>query len=259
MSAVLAPAGKTRATRAVPAALRSEWLKFATLRSQWIAPVCAVVLTVGITAAVNAAYGKVDHSLGEDPADGLYYGLLFGHVAVAALGILLVGQEFNTRMIGVSLTAVPHRGRLYAAKLALGAGLGLLTGVVSTAGSALAVAGTVGLDLSTPGLGRSFLAAVLYHPLLVVLCLGLTAVLRNFSAALGLLTPMLFLGTTLLAAIPGVREAGQFLPDRAGLYAMRTQPDPAIHFGHWTGLLIMALWAGAAAYGGLRSLRRYEV
>ncbi|WP_189913826.1 ABC transporter permease [Kitasatospora xanthocidica] len=237
-------------------ALRAERIKFTTLPSQWAAPLTALVLTVGITAAVNLAYGTKDHTPGEDPAGGIYYGLLFGHVAVACAGILLIGQEFNTRMISVSLTAVPRRGRLYGAKLLLGAGLGLLLGLLSTAGSFLAVAATVGLDTSTPGLSRSFLAGVLYHPLLVVLCLGVTAMLGNFSAALGLLTPLLFLGTTFLAAIPGVREVCQFLPDRAGLYAMRTQPEPGIHYGYWTGLLIMALWAGAAAYGGLRVLER---
>lgn len=239
-------------------ALRAERVKFTTLPSQWTAPLVALALTVGITAAVNAAYGTKDHTVGEDPAGGIFYGLLFGHVAVACLGILLMGQEFNTRMIGTSLTAVPRRGRLYGAKLALGAGLGLLLGLVSTAGSFLAVGTTVGLDLSTPGLTRSFLAGVLYHPMMVLLCLGLTAMLGNFSAALGLLTPMVFLGTTWLAAIPGVRELGQFLPDRAGLYAMRTQPEPGVHYGHWTGLAIMALWTALAVYGGLRAMRRYE-
>ncbi|MFF0409191.1 hypothetical protein ACFYUY_01985 [Kitasatospora sp. NPDC004745] len=239
-------------------ALRAERIKFTTLPSQWAAPLVALALTVGITTAVNAAYGTKDHTPGEDPAGGIYYGLLFGHVAVACTGILLIGQEFNTRMIGTSLAAVPLRRRLYGAKLALGAAVGLLLGLVSTAGSFLVVGATVGLDLSTPGLARSFLAGVLYHPLLVLLCLGLTAMLGNFSAALGVLTPMLFLGTTWLAAIPGVREAGQFLPDRAGLYATRTQAEAGVHYGHWTGLLIMALWTAAATYGGLRALRRFE-
>ncbi|MFG3225629.1 hypothetical protein ACGF07_12745 [Kitasatospora sp. NPDC048194] len=239
-------------------ALRAERIKFTTLPSQWAAPLTSVVVTVGVTAAVNAVYGAKDHTPGEDPAGGIYYGLLFGHVALACLGILLIGQEFNTRMIGGSLTAVPRRDRLYGAKLALGAGLGLLVGLVSTAGSFLAVRETAGLDLSTPGLGRSFLAGVLYHPMMVLLCLGLTAMLGNFSAALGLLTPMVFLGTTWLTAVPGVREAAQFLPDRAGLYAMRTATEPGVHYGHWTALLIMALWTTAAVYGGLRAMRRYE-
>ncbi|MFF9642004.1 hypothetical protein [Kitasatospora aureofaciens] len=239
-------------------ALRAERIKFTTLPSQWAAPLTAVALTVGVTAAVSAAEGAPAPGSGKDPANMVYYGLLFGHVAVACLGILLVGQEFNTRMIGTSLTAVPRRGRLYGAKLALGAGLGLLVGLASTAGCFLTVDATVGLDFSTPGLARSFLAGVLYHPMMVLICLGLTAMLGNFSVALGLLTPMVFLGTTWLAAIPGVREVGQFLPDRAGLYAMRTQTEAGIHYGHWTGLLIMALWTAAAVFGGLRAMRHYQ-
>ncbi|MFB7908857.1 MULTISPECIES: hypothetical protein [unclassified Kitasatospora] len=239
-------------------ALRAERIKFTTLPSQWAAPLTALALTVGITAAVGASEGPPAPGSGKDPADMIYFGLLFGHVAVACLGILLIGQEFNTRMLGTSLTAVPRRGRLYGAKLALGAGLGLLLGLVSTTSCFLAVRATADLDLSTPGLTRSFVAGVLYHPLMVLLCLGLTAMLGNFSAALGLLTPMVFLGTTWLGAIPGVREVGQFLPDRGGLYAMRTRTEPGIHYGHWTGLLIMALWTAAAVYGGLRAMRRHQ-
>ncbi|MFJ9691018.1 hypothetical protein [Kitasatospora sp. NPDC101183] len=240
-------------------ALRAERIKFTTLPSQWAAPLVALTLTVGITTAVNASYRGDGRSFDADPGLAVYYGLLFGHVAVACLGILLIGQEFNTRMIGTSLTAVPRRARLYGAKLALGAGVGLLLGLATATGCFLAVASTAGLDLSTPGLARSFVAGALYHPLLVLLCLGLTAVLGNFSAALGMIAPMVFLGTTWLAAIPGVREVGQFLPDRAGLYATHLQADPDIHYGHWTGLLIMALWTAAAVYGGLRAIRRREI
>ncbi|MET8703800.1 hypothetical protein ABZW10_33850 [Kitasatospora sp. NPDC004723] len=237
--------------------LRAERIKFVTLPSQWTAPLVALVLNVGISAALGAAAGQGGLS-GKDPASTIYYGLNFGHVAIACLGILLIGQEFNTRMISVSLTVIPRRGHLYLAKLLLGAGLGLLLGLVSTGVSFLAVGATAGLDFGTPGLARSFVAGVLYHPLMVVLCLGLTSMLGNFTAALGLLTPMVFLGTTWLAAIPGVREAGQFLPDRGGLYAMRLQTEAGVHYGHWTGLLIMALWTVAAAFGGLRAMRRYD-
>ncbi|MGW4893975.1 hypothetical protein ACWEQL_17155 [Kitasatospora sp. NPDC004240] len=243
-----------------PAVLRAEWTKFTTLRSLRFTPLVAVLLTVGLTAAVNAAYGATDASLREDPTIGLYFGLNFGQVAVACFGILLIGQEFNTRMISVSLTAVPRRGRLYGAKLAVGAGLGLLTGLASAAGSYLAVASTVGLDPATAGFGRSLTAAVLYHPLLVVLCLGLATALGNLAAAMGLIPPMLFLGTTALSVLPGIRELVPYLPDKAGQYAMRFTDDPAggYGYGHWTGLLIMAGWAGAAAYAGLRALGRRE-
>jgi len=239
-------------------ALRAEWTKFTTLRSQWTAPLVATALTVGITAAVQSAYGEVDNSITDDPSVGIYYGLFFGQVAVASLGILLIGQEFASGTIRATLAAVPNRSRVYAGKLLLGGGLGLLVGLVTVAGVYLASAATVGVDLTAPPTGRAMIAGVLYHPLLLVICLGVTTMLRNLTAAIGLLTPSIFLGTTALSAVPGLREVVQFLPDRAGLYAMRYLDEPGIHYGHWTGLLLMVLWAAAAAYGGLRSLRRHD-
>ncbi|MGW3041445.1 hypothetical protein ACWC9T_15715 [Kitasatospora sp. NPDC001159] len=56
-------------------ALRAERIKFTTLPSQWAAPLTALALTVGITVAVNIAYGTKDHTPGEDPTGGIYYGL----------------------------------------------------------------------------------------------------------------------------------------------------------------------------------------
>lgn len=249
------------AVRALPAlapVLRAEWTKFATLRSQWATPLLAVLLSVGITAAVQAAYGDVDASLQEDASFGVYYGLLFGQVAVVCTGVLLAGQEYASGTIRLSLTAVPRRGRLYAGKLLLGAGVGLAVGLLSVAGAHAATAATVGLDTSEPHLARSVAAGVLYHPLLLVTCLGATVMMRNLTAAMGLLTPAVFLGTTVLTAVPGLRDAARFLPDRAGLYAMSYRADPDVPYGHWTGLLITALWAAAAAYGGFRSLRRHD-
>ncbi|GJF28036.1 ABC transporter [Kitasatospora sp. NE20-6] len=239
-------------------ALRAEWTKFTTLRSQWVTPLLAVLLTAGITAAVQAAYGEVDASLYEDPGVGIYYGLLFGQTAVVCTGVLLIGQEFASGTIRVSLAAVPRRGRLYGAKLLLGAGVGLVVGLLSVGGAHAATAATVGLDLSEPGAARSIAAGVLYHPLLLVICLGAATMLRNLTAAMGLLTPTVFLGTTVLSGVPGAREVARFLPDRAGLYATSYHADPDVPYGHWTGLLIMALWAAAAAYGGLRSIRRHD-
>ncbi|GAA0690173.1 ABC transporter permease subunit [Kitasatospora atroaurantiaca] len=238
--------------------LRSEWTKLTTLRSQWVTPLLALVLTVGLTATVQIAYGDIDTSITDDPSVGIYYGLNFGQVALVCFGVLLIGQEYGSGTIRSSLTAVPRRGLLYGSKLALGAGVGAAVGLAATAGCFLASDATVGVDPNAPGMVRSAVAGVLYQPLLVVLCLGATAMLRNLTAAMGLLTPTIFLATPLLSAVPGVREVVQFLPDRAGQYALRNLDDPQIHYGHWTGLLVMAVWSAAAAYGGHRSLQRHD-
>ncbi|MFE2108946.1 hypothetical protein ACFXAF_24210 [Kitasatospora sp. NPDC059463] len=241
---------------AARAALRAERIKFTTLRSLWITPLVAVLLTVGFGTAVAAAVGGRDDSFAEDPGLGIHYGLNFGQAALVCFAVLLFGQEFGTRMIGVSLAAVPHRGRLYSAKLALGAAVALGVGVLGTAGSFLGYGAFVPETWDGPALVRSATAGVLYPVLLVVFCLGLTAVLRSLTAAMGLLLPGVFLLSPLLSGVPGVRSAAQFLPDRAGQYALRYADDPQVAYGHWTGLLIMALWAGAAAYAGLCGLRR---
>ncbi|MGK4584177.1 ABC transporter permease [Kitasatospora sp. HPMI-4] len=243
----------------VSLALRAELSKLTTLRSQWATPLLSVLLTVGVTYGTTAALGRAEPNFVRDPSVGVFYGLNFGQVALVCFGILLIGQEYHSGTIRGSLTAVPRRGLLYGAKLGLGALVGLAVGVLGTAGAFLSYQSTIGLDRDTPGLARSAVAGVLYPPLLVVLCLGLTTVLRNLTAAMGLLTPAVFLGSPLLSGVPVVRELVQFLPDRAGTYALRNLDDPHIHYGHWTGLALMAAWSAAAAYGGWRSLRRQDV
>ncbi|MFI8081243.1 ABC transporter permease [Kitasatospora sp. NPDC086009] len=238
--------------------LRSEWIKLVTLRSLWLTPLLAVLLTAGLGTATAAALGDEDASLIDDPGIGIHYGLNFGQAALTCFGVLLVGQEFNTRMIGVSLTAVPRRGRFYAGKLTLGALVALVVGLLGTAGSFAGYAAYATGAWDGPALLRSATVGVLYPVLLVVTCVGLTAVLRNLTAAMGLLVPTVFLLSPLLAGVPGVRRVVQFLPDRAGQYALHYADDPQVVYGHWAGLLIMALWAAAAAYGGLRALRRAD-
>jgi ABC-2 type transport system permease protein len=237
-------------------AFRAERIKLTTLRSLWLAPLLSVLLTAGVTAAVGAALGDKDHHITDDPGVGIFYGLNFGQAVLVAFGVLLIGQEFNTRMIDVSLAAVPRRGRLYGAKLALGALIGLGVGALGTAGAFAGYAATVPADWHGPAFARAATAGVLYPALLVVLCLGLTALLGNLTAAMGLLAPTVFLLSPMLAGLPVARHVFQFLPDRAGQYALRYVDDPQTAYGHWTGLLIMAFWTALAAYGGLRAMRR---
>ncbi|MGW2371222.1 hypothetical protein [Kitasatospora sp. NPDC001683] len=237
-------------------AFHAERIKLSTLRSLWVPPLLAVLLTAGATTAVGAALGRADHSITDDPGVGVFYGLNFGQAALVAFGVLLIGQEFNTRMIDVSLAAVPRPGRLYGAKLALGALIGLGAGAAGTAGAYTGYAATVPADWHGPAFARAATAGVLYPAFLVVFCLGVTALLGNLTAAMGLLTPTVFLLSPLLAGVPGLREVFQFLPDRAGQYALRYVDDPQLAYGHWTGLAIMAFWTALAAYGGLRAMRR---
>lgn len=240
--------------------LRSEWTKITTLRATWLVPVIGTALSVSVSALTCAIIGDKQELLIGDPSVALYYGLLFAQLAYAGFGIMLLGQEFNSGTISSSLATVPRRGLLYGAKLAMGAGIGLALGLANAVGSFTAGVSLDGTAVGwgDPGALRSVVAAALYPPLLIMFCLGVTAMLGNLTAAMGLVLPGLVLGTSALALIPGVRTLALYLPDKAGQYAMRFAEAPDAAYDHWVGTLVLALWAGAAGYGGCCRFGRYE-
>lgn len=86
---------------------------------------------------------------------------------------------------------------------------------------------------------------------------------RSWVCSLGILLPLLFLGSQGLGNIPKLKTVAQYLPDQAGKVTMHlTGPPGDPRFGHdygpWTGLGILALWTTAALLGGYLTLRRRD-
>jgi len=95
-------------------ALRSEWIKFSTLRSNWVMVVIAVafpLVIVGLTAAFSASPPS-----GSDLAEliagtGVVSALLLG-----ALAILSITAEYGHNTIRPTFAALPDRWRALGAK-----------------------------------------------------------------------------------------------------------------------------------------------
>ena len=102
--------------------LRSEWTKLRSVRSTFWALTVAVVLGIGLGAAISAAaahgYAKssVSDKLSWDPTGISTSGLAIGSLAIVVLGVLYISSEYSSGMIRTSLIAVPKRGRVLAAK-----------------------------------------------------------------------------------------------------------------------------------------------
>ncbi|GGY94350.1 ABC transporter permease [Streptomyces nitrosporeus] len=244
------------------AVLHSEWTKIRSVRSAaWALPLSAALL-IGIGAGVCGSVGAAESDAEDfDPVQLGYYGLFFAHVVVIAFAVLVVGNEYSTGTIRTSLAAVPRRGLLYGAKLTTGAALALAAGATASAGTFLAsqsLLGEHGLSPGDEGAVRAVVAGALYFPLLALMCMGVTAMLRSRTLSMGLLVPVLFLVSPVLAEIPGLRALSWYLPDRAGQYALRSVPDPAAPYTPAAGLLVLALWASAATAGGWLVLRRRD-
>ncbi|MGW2284977.1 ABC transporter permease [Streptomyces phaeochromogenes] len=234
--------------------LHSEWLKIRTLRSL-VAGLGALVL---VTAAFSALAG-LDNSADADfdPLFSAFFGVSFGQIAAITFGAQAVSSEFQGGALRVSLSAVPHRGRWFAAKAtAIGVpvlAVGLLTGCVSLA-VGKAVLGDRASGMSWGEGLRGVVGCGIYLALMALFAAGLAMLLRSGVATLSILIPFLLIVSFVVGDVSG--SAADFLPDKAGQVALHETWGGVL--GPWTGLAVTAVWAGAALLAGAWSVRRRD-
>ncbi|MEU0937540.1 MULTISPECIES: ABC transporter permease [unclassified Embleya] len=254
----------TQVGGAFPAALHAEWTKLRSVPSTRWLPVVVVALTAGIGILVDAfvAEGQRREDGAEyDPFTLVHYGINIGHLAMVAFAVLVVAGEYGSGTIHASLAAVPDRRVFAAAKLTVITAVALATGVVSSLACTLSARVFLpegDISLTAAETWRTAFGQVAYLLLLAVICAGVTFVLRTPMASLGVLMPLVLLGTTALTAIPGVRKVARFLPDRAGQRIMRLRDFNANELDPWTGLAVMAGWAIVAAALAMIVVRRRD-
>ncbi|MGW7435588.1 ABC transporter permease subunit [Streptomyces sp. NPDC054849] len=238
--------------------LHSEWIKIRSLRGTFGALIAILVATAGIQALTAAAIGQAEAgSMGDDPLFAAYYGLNFGQIAAMVFGAGALSSEFHNGALRTSLAAVPNRTRFYLSKIATVGGLALLMGQITglvTFFAGQAFMGPFALELGDPGTYRAIVGSGLYLTLMALFAAGLCAVLRSGTAVLSLLIPFVLMVSFIVGEAAG--GVAQYLPDRAGQVVLHAQTQGGL--GPWTGLGVMALWAGAAVFGGWLTVRRRD-
>lgn len=234
-------------------ALHAEWIKIRTLRSMLWALAAIVLATAAFSALAALDGGGADF----DPLFSAFFGVSFGQAAAVAFGATAVSSEFQGGALRVSLSAVPQRGRWFAAKaMAVGVpalAVGLVTGFVSLAvGTAVLGEKANGLTW-TEGL-RGAVGCGVYLALMALLAAGLTALLRSGVATLGILIPFLLLVSFVVGDMSG--SVADFLPDKAGQVVLHETSEGAL--GPWSGLAVTACWTTALLLAGAWSIRRRD-
>jgi ABC-type transport system involved in multi-copper enzyme maturation permease subunit len=261
----------------VSRALAAEWTKLRSLPSSaWLVS-AAVAGTVAAGAAWSAS---VDAA--RCPAAGCALdlprltlaGVWLGQVALAVLGVLAITGEFDTGMVRASLTAVPGRARVLAAKAAVVVAAALAAGTLAVAGSLLAgravLAGNgftaaAGHPPPSPADGPTLRAAagtVLYLGLVALLGLGVGTVVRDSAAAVTAVLTLLygFPAAAGLVADPAWRERlQQVAPMPAGLAVQATRDLDQLPIAPWPGLGVLGAWAGAALLAGTVLFARRDI
>ncbi|MBW5484071.1 ABC transporter permease [Streptomyces bambusae] len=236
--------------------LHAEWIKIRSLRGTLTALTSVLVATAGIQTLTAAAIGTAEAgSMGSDPLLAAYYGINFGQIAAIAFGASAFSAEFHNGALRTTLTAVPDRTRFYLSKISMVALLVFLVGEVTgfvTFVAGQQFMGQYAIDLGAPGTVRAIVGSGVYLTLMALFAAGLTAVLRSGAAVLSLLIPFVLMVSFIVGEAAG--GFAQFMPDRAGQMVMRIEAHGDL--GPWTGLGVLALWAGAAVTAGWIAIRR---
>ena len=206
--------------RAVPAALRSEWIKLTALRANKV--------ILALTAIIGAVIAGVLAATATDPtltASELFiYPLPLVAMLASVVGILMFTGEAQHGTLAVALVARPARWVIVAAKTIMATTVGLALGATGMiAGFAGAALGGVPLGTGSALTSRA-LWALLYIALAALIGLGVGMIARHTAGAItGLLLWSFVIESLFAPAIPeGVRH---FLPFSAGYRLLDAGPN----------------------------------
>jgi ABC-2 type transport system permease protein len=220
--------------------------------------------------ALGAAFAHaVSYSAGppQDITKLSLTGVYLGQAVVAILAVQAISAEYSCGMIRVTLTAIPGRPSVLAAKAVVVEALVLAAGAIAVLGSLLAgrlilpaggftaAHGYPPLSLGHGATLRATAGSVLYLALIALLSLGIAAAVRDAAVAIGTVLGLLYVFPVLAALIGSPhlqRHLEQIAPMSAGLAIQNTIDLHHLPIAPWAGLGVLAAWsAGALLVGGL--------
>jgi ABC-2 type transport system permease protein len=236
--------------------VHSEITKLRSLRSTWAALLGTIAVNLGITAIVA---GSID-DFASDPVGNLTSGFLLTMLLVAVIGALSMTSEYTAGTIRLSLSAVPQRGMVLAAKAIAVTVFVFAAGIVSLVLDVILSNAMVSESIpwTADGGVLRFVYASLLLPMAALLALGLATALRSTVAAVSTIAVLYIVGPIIGAFIP--EGVAQFLPSFASAGAVsgaHVVSDPNL-LGANAGMLVVVTFSALALAAGARRLVRSD-
>ncbi|MGW1169515.1 ABC transporter permease [Streptomyces sp. NPDC002550] len=242
------------------AAVRAETTKLRGIRGTQLTLLLFAVISVLVAAldgwSAKNALDSGNHNLRSDftPQQAGLDGILYGQLALIVFGVLVVTSEYTSGMMRVSLLAVPRRGRLYLAKIAVTTATAVAVSVPVTVLGYLvtqSALGSHGASIGASGVPRALAGAVVYLTLMCLFAAGTAAIARNAVIPLAVLLSMVLAGTQILSVLGATKRLARYFPDQAGRELLKVD-SPHTAFG----VAVLLAWTLAAlAWGWVRHHR----
>ena len=186
-------------------ALHAEWTKIRTVASPLWLLLGTIAATVALSVAVISVMTCGAAGCSDDTTKLSLVGVGLGQAPVAILAVLVISGECSSGMVRTTMTAMPHRVTVLAAKAVT------LTGIVAAAGTAAVLGSLLAGRLILPGHGftatrgypalsladgptlRATVGSILYLTLIALLSLGVATVVRDSATSIGIVLGLLYL------------------------------------------------------------------
>ncbi|WP_421084298.1 hypothetical protein [Rothia nasimurium] len=259
--------------------VRSEFLKFRTLTTNWVMTLVLGLVMVGMAPLYSmvlnsmaespemmaqAEQGMAATNAGVETMTNMAYalgvsGIDMANMLIASVAAVFIGSEYATRAIHTSMTVVPRRSTLYLAKLFVITVYAFIAGV---AFAALAFwAGHPVLNESIQqtlevnnGLFLNWVAAGIYFVVMAWMGFGFGALFRNNAGGIVLVVFILLILPIIASLFMGqfewVADAFNYLPSGLGRVILTYDLAADAELGYLEGGLWFAAWGAAAALLG---------
>jgi ABC-2 type transport system permease protein len=261
----------------MPQALRSEWVKFRTVRSTFWALLLltgvSILVTTFLTAGSSTQGGSPGFRGDNDIVRDSLAGIFFGQIAAAVLAVLVVTSEYTTHVIRTTFSATPRRRTVLVAKTVVVSAAVLAVGLATSAvcfqigqwilrGNGFDYEGGYpAVTLADDEALRAVLLSGAYLGLLAVFSLGVGAIVRHTAGAITIVLAVVLAPVIAVGFLPEnvAEQVEKFSLMGAGLATQQTfdRPDN-IQISPGGGLLVVAGYAGLALLVALWTIGRRD-
>jgi ABC-type transport system involved in multi-copper enzyme maturation permease subunit len=249
-------------------ALRSEFTKIRSVRSTYWTLAAMIVITIGISALLS--WGRVQDYASQPASiqaqmatritsratEFSMFGLILGQLVIAVLGALTITSEYSTGMIRTSLTVMPRRGTVFAAKAVVFTLVALAAGMVTSFGSyfigqSIFATRHLNSTIGQPGVLRAVVGGGLFLGACGLLSYGIGALLRHTAGAITASVALLFVLFVLSGFLPGrwAVHVDKWIPFNAG-GAIWENLSGQNMFSPWVGFGVFCAYAAVAVVAG---------
>ena len=256
LSATLPPAqGRRIRVRSV---LAAEWIKLRSVRSTGWSIFTMTLLTIGVAVIAGIAVShefstsSLFDKLAFDPTATSLRGLLFSQLVIGVLGVLVISAEYGTFTIRATLSAVPHRPMVLAAKAVVFGTVSVIVGELLSfsaffLGQALLSSPAPHASLSQPGASRAVVGGGLLIPVFGLFALGLGAIVRHTAGAITAYVGAVLVLPLIVEALPSSigHPVLKFMPFTItnAMTTVRHASDFGPTFSPWVGFAVMCAYA----------------